>query len=118
MGQEIVSLDQKMSQEIGSLNQKMNEMDQKFDELKQENKQLCRDMKSLHEKVEEIHDQQFVFEQEYGTKIDAILDAVSLELDKNLEKSQKIRNLAGRMDRGEVVVFDHEKRISKLELKK
>ena len=54
-------------------------------------------------------------EEECGKKIDAIFDAVTLELDKNLEKSEKIRKLDKRMDRTEVNIFDHEKRISVLE---
>ena len=60
----------------------------------------------------------FVFEEEYGTKIDAILDAVTLELDKNLEKSEKIRTLDRRMDRAEAHIFNHEKKFARLEPKK
>lgn len=67
-------------------------------------------------KIDEILGQQFVFEHEYGTKIDAIFDAVTLELDKNLEKSKKIRRLDNRMDMAEANIFNHEKRISKIEL--
>lgn len=67
---------------------------------------------------QEILDQQFLFEQEYGIKIDAIFDAVTLELDKNLEKSEKLHRLEKRMDRNDVTIFGHEKRISTLELKR
>lgn len=102
-------LNQNMNEFKGELNQDMNnfkgELYLRMDNLKQE----------LHK---EILDQHFLFESEYGTKIDAIFDSVSLELDKNLEKSQKIRRLSERMDRNEVTVFGHEKRISSLELKK
>ena len=78
--------------------------------------------KILDEKFEkvkkEIMDRQFLFEENYGTKIDAILDAVTLELDKNLEKSEKIRKIDDRMDRAEVNIFGLEKRVSNLELNK
>lgn len=70
----------------------------------------------LQNRVEEISDRQLVFESEYGTKIDAIFDAVTMELDKNLEKSEKIRTLEKRADRHDAAMFGHEKRISKLEL--
>lgn len=74
-------------------------------------------LEKVSEKVDEVFDQQFVFEHEYGMKIDVIVDAVKMELDKNLEKSEKIRELASRMDRNEVSIFAHEERISTLELK-
>ena len=74
--------------------------------------------KKLQELRDEILDRQFVFEEEYGTKIDAILDAVTLELDKNLEKSEKIRTLDRRMDRAEAHIFNHEKKFARLEPKK
>lgn len=70
----------------------------------------------LQNRVEEISDRQLVFESEYGTKIDAIFDAVTMELDKNLEKSEKIRTLEKNADRHDAAMFGHEKRISKLEL--
>ncbi len=84
----------------------LNEMNEKFD----------RKFNELDDKITEVRQQQFLFEQEYGTKIDAIFDAVTLELDKNLEKSEKIRKLEGRMDRTEANMFSYEKRISNLEL--
>ena len=87
-----------------------NKLERKFEELKAENREL-------REEIREIREQQFVFEHEYGKKIDAIFDAVTMELDKNLEKSKKIRKLEERTDRSEIILFDHEKRISKVELK-
>ncbi len=72
----------------------------------------------IEEVRQEILDQQFLFEQEYGIKIDAIFDAVTMELDKNLEKSEKLHKLEKRMDRNDVTIFNHEKRISNLELKR
>lgn len=114
------------------------EMNQRFDKLEQKmevsNQELRQDMQELRQEVRERFDdfekkvdqkfdsfekkvlgQHFLFENEYGIKIDAIFDAVTLELDKNLEKSEKIGKLEGRMNRNEVAVFNHEKRISKLE---
>ena len=78
--------------------------------------EMDRKIENLQEEVREIRNRQLMFEYEYGTKIDAIFDAVTLELDKNLEKSEKIRKLENRMDRSEVTMFCYEKRISSLEL--
>lgn len=82
------------------------DLEKKFDELRADNEEFKQEMVNRH----------FVFEQEYGQKINAIYDAVTLELDKNLEKSEKISKLNTRMDRAEINIFNHEKRISKLEL--
>ncbi len=98
--------DQKFELMEQRFDQKFEEMDQKFDQKFNE----------IHQELTQIRNRQFLFEQEYGTKIDAIFDAVSLELDKNKEKSEKIRKLEKRVDRNEVQIFSHEKRISRLEL--
>ena len=98
--------DQKFELMEQRFDQKFEEMDQKFDQKFNE----------IHQELTQIRNRQFLFEQEYGTKIDAIFDAVTLELDKNLEKSVKIRKLDGRMDRCEATLFNHEKRISNFEL--
>ncbi len=87
--------------------ERINKIDEKIDKVHDE----------LHEEITEVKNQQFLFEHEYGTKIDAIFDAVTMELDKNLEKSEKIRKLGQRMDKSEVKLFGFEKRISSLELK-
>lgn len=92
---------------------RFNEMNRKIEEM---NQKFERKIDELQEEIREIRNRQLVFEYEYGTKIDAIFDAVTLELDKNLEKSEKIRKLENRMDRSEVTMFGYEKRISSLEL--
>lgn len=100
------AIDKKFNEINEKFDQKLQAMDQKFDQKFNE----------IHQELTQIRNRQFLFEQEYGTKIDAIFDAVSLELDKNKEKSEKIRKLEKRVDRNEVQIFSHEKRISRLEL--
>lgn len=102
MKEEILEILLEMNQKLEQMNKRLDGMDERLEEMD--------------EKINEVQNQQFLFEHEYGTKIDAIFDAVTLELDKNLEKSEKIRKLEGRMDRNEVTIFSHEKRISNLEL--
>ena len=121
-------MEEKILKQLGEMNQKIDEMNQKFDnkldemnqkfdnKLDEMNQKFEGKFEDLQEEVREIRNQQLVFEYEYGTKIDAIFDAVTLELDKNLEKSEKIRKLENRMDRSEVTMFGYEKRISSLEL--
>ncbi len=93
----------------------LTEINKRFDVLEEK---LMQEMHKQMEAMEKrILDRQFVFETEYGSKIDAIFEAVTLELDKNIDKSQKIGKLEGRMDRSEVTIFNHEKRISTLELR-
>ncbi len=99
---------------FASIDDKFDVVNQKIEDVKEE---LRTEMKQEMNNMEKrILDQLFLFEQEYGTKIDAIFDAVTLELDKNLEKSVKIRKLDGRIDRCEATLFNHEKRISNFEL--
>lgn len=86
------------------------------EELKQEltseiNQQMDKRFDKIQEEIKQIHNQQIVFEHEYGTKIDAIFDAITMELDKNLEKTEKIRKLSRRIEKNEVTIFNHEKRI-------
>lgn len=101
-------------------NERFQKMENNFDRKLNEFKTGIEN--NFYQKMDELRkellDKQFLFEEEYGTKIDAILDAVTLELDKNLEKSDKIRKLDNRMDRAEANIFGHEKRISRLEMKK
>lgn len=116
------------------MNEKFREIDEKFEqvviELENNAEKIEQVERALNEKIDRVEktlkgemkqlertilDRQFLFETEYGKKIDMIYDAVVLELDKNLEKSEKIRKLDARMDKSEIKVFDHEKRISILE---
>ena len=123
----IKSLDKKLDEKFKIMEENI---DKKFDEkfkIMEENmeKKFDKKLAELEDKFEkrftemkkEILDKQFVFEQSFGQKIDMIYDAVTLELDKNIEKSQKIRRLDERMDNSEARFFNHEKRISSLERK-
>lgn len=126
MEEKILNKLEEMGNKINEMDRKINEMNQKFEgkfdemdrKINQINQNFEKKFNELQEEVREIRNQQLVFEHEYGTKIDAIFDAVTLELDKNLEKSEKIRKIEKRMDRTEVTMFGYEKRISNLELKR
>ena len=104
----------KIDQRLDGVDNRLDRVDQRFDETDQKIEDLHEEM---NQNAKEILDRQFLFETEYGRKIDAIFDSVSLEMDKNLEKSAKIRKLDQRVDRNEVNIFSLEKRVSTLELK-
>lgn len=63
----------------------------------------------------EILDRMFLFEQEYGDKIMAIYDVVSIMQDKLNDSQENQRKLNKRMDYIDAQTFGHEKRISNLE---
>ena len=100
-----------IKKKLAGIDQRLDEMDNKIDEKIDDLRE------EMNQRTKEILDQQFLFESEYGRKIDVIFDSVSLEMDKNLEKSEKIRKLDQRVDRNEVNIFGLEKRVSTLELK-
>ncbi len=110
----------KILQKLDKLDNKIDAMqiktDTRFNQMQDQINGLQGQINELQNRTEEISDRQLVFENEYGTKIDAIFDAVTMELDKNLEKSEKIRTLEKRLDRHDRTMFGYEKRISKLEL--
>ena len=107
--QENSQLRQEMKQDMDDLRQ---EMRQDMDNLRQEMKQ---DMKDLRK---EILDKQFVFENDYGKKIDAIFDYVQFHQKNNLKRFDSISSLEKRVNLAEIQILDHEKRITALERKK
>ncbi len=115
MEQEILDILMDIDRSLRAMETRLSKLEQNAEhmrlELKNEIDQKIGDAKK------QILDQHFLFEHEYGTKIDAIFDAVSLELDKNKEKSEKIRKLETRIEQNEIKIFNHEERISRLETK-
>ena len=114
--QKLDKLDNKIDAMQIKTDTRFDQMQNQIDGIQGQIDGLQGQINELQNRVEEISDRQLVFESEYGTKIDAIFDAVTMELDKNLEKSEKIRTLEKRADRHDAVIFSYEKRISKLEL--
>ena len=106
-------------EKLENLEQEMNKrfaQQQDYIDEQLEKQQIEFDEK-LNQYQKNLTDKMFLFEQEYGNKIDAIFDAVILEKDKNIEKSEKIRKLDKRVESNEAKIFGHERRISVLELK-
>ena len=114
--QKLDKLDNKIDAMQIKTDTRFNQMQDQINGLQDQINGLQGQINELQNRAEEISDRQLVFENEYGTKIDAIFDAVTMELDKNLEKSEKIRTLEKRLDRHDRTMFGYEKRISKLEL--
>ena len=74
--------------------------------------------KELNENVTEIRQRQFVFEETYGKKIDAIFDCVTMQMQRNQNKTEEIQELTGRMDKAEIAMLDYDRRLTNLELKR
>lgn len=105
-----------IGEETGKLRQEMN---QKFDDVQQQMNGLCQEVnKNMNDLAKEILDRQFVFENDYGTKINAIYEYVQFHQEKNLQRFDRITNIEQRVDEIELHNFDHEKRISILERRK
>lgn len=115
-GQRMIDFEQRLNEKFREIDEKFEqvviELENNAEKIDRVEKELKREMKQLERT---ILDKQFLFETEYGKKIDMMYDAVLLELDKNKEKSEKIHKLDARMERSEIKVFNHEKRISVLE---
>lgn len=107
--QENEKLRQEMNQKIDDLEQKM---DQKMNDLEQKMNHKMEDL------AKEILDRQFVFEDEYGKKIDAIFEFVDFHQKNNLKRFDRISDVEKRLEIEEEKSLNHEKRISILEREK
>lgn len=117
----ILEENDKLREEVRTtINQENKKLREEFKEtIQHENDKLREEVKqNMQDLSKEILDRQFVFESEYGTKIDAIYDYVQFHQNTNLKRFDWITDLEKRVDEIEVHNFNHEKRISTLERKK
>lgn len=105
-------MEEKILEMLYKMDNRLDKMDQKIDNVKTELNQSMDDLRK------EILDKQFVFEDEYGKKIDAIFDYVQFHQNNNLKRFDKISDLEKRVETVEVHHLNHEKRISALERKR
>lgn len=113
-------MEERILNALAEMNQKF---DKKFDEM---HKEMHKEIDNLRQEVnqnmnhlaQKILDRQFVFEDEYGRKIDAIFEYVEFHQKNNLQRFDRISNLEDRVETTELQILDHEKRISALERKK
>ena len=91
-------MEEKIFDILAEINERMFKMDQKMDDFKNEMNQKMDDFKK------EMLDRQFLFEDEYGKKIDAIFEYVQFQQKTNLQRFDRIDDL--------------EKRVSALERRK
>ena len=112
-------MEEKILNALAEMNQKFDkkfaEMDEKFEKKFAEMDQKFE--KKFDEMAQKILDRQFVFEDEYGRKIDAIFEYVEFHQKNNLQRFDRISNLEDRVEKNELQILDHEKRISALERK-
>lgn len=108
-------MEEKILLELSKLNekidQKINDLDQKVDRLEQGMDQKIEN--KIESAKKEILDHYFLFEQEYGYKINAILDTVITVSKKSEEKAELIRQLDRRMSKQELRTLALEQRCFK-----
>lgn len=104
----IDNLRQEFKSDIDNLKQ---EFKSDIDALRQEFKQDIDDLR------QEMNNRFFVFETEFGRKIDIMYDYMMLQREIYQQKFENLRDLDKRMDIGEIRNLDYEKRISILERK-
>ena len=102
------TLKQELKQDTNNLRQ---EMKQDTNNLREELKQ------DINELRQEMINRFFIFETEFGTKIDIMYDYMMLQREIYQQKFETLRDLDKRMDIGEIRNLDYEKRISILERK-
>ena len=96
-------------------------------EIKQSNESLREEMKQSNESLKgelykeinsferKILDRMFLFEQEYGKKIDAIFDVAVMQKDKVRELYKNQEKLENQVDNLDTKFFDLDQRVFKLE---
>lgn len=116
----LLTMQNQMNKKFDEIDQKFKSIDKRFEIIDKKFEAIDKRFDDLELKIDnmrqEILDRQFLFEQEYGAKIDIILDAVKMQLDQNSVKSEKIRELDNRIDKVELNIFNHESRIHHLEM--
>lgn len=85
--QELAGVKQEMAERFDEVDRRFNETDRKFDNVYIEMDHLRK----------EILDKQFLFEDEYGKKIDAIFEYVQFHQKINLQRFDKIKELEKRV---------------------
>lgn len=105
-------LDRKLDEK---LDQKLDEkLDKKLGELKIE---LEGKIQELNDKIIETNANLFVVESELNRKFDTLYDAILLDRDKSLERRSKLIQLDKRVNKTELDILVHDKRIFDLEEK-
>ncbi len=69
-------------QKMDKFESKLNHIEEKVDCLEGKVDDVQEEINDIHQEIREVKEQQFLFEHEYGNKIHAIFDSVSLEMDK------------------------------------
>ena len=97
MKKELTEMKQEMTgmkQELCDINKRLDGMDERFDETDKKFDNVSIEMDNLRK---EILDRQFLFEDEYGKKIDAIFEYVQFHQKTNLQRFDKINDLERRV---------------------
>ena len=120
--QKLDSMQNSIQTQMNGIQTQMNGMQTQIDGMQTQINNMQTQMNKRFEEIDqaitEIRQQQFVFEETYGKKIDAIFDCVTMQMQRNQKHSEKMHELSGRMDRNEITMLDYDRRITNLERKR
>lgn len=114
---------EQLRQVIVEENEKLRfEIKQDMEDLRQESRQNIDNLRQeVNQKIDDLRQEMinrfFVFENEFGRKIDIMYDYMMLQREIYQQKYELIRDLDKRLDISEIRNLDYEKRISILEKK-
>ena len=115
--QKFTEMDQKFDQKFVKMEEKF---DQKFIEMDQKFDRKFKEMKT--EIKEEISDQisaqMFVFETEYGRKINIMFEELMAKNENERDLQNQILQILRRVDKNSAFIFNHENRVTALEKSK
>lgn len=113
---------QKLDSMQNSIQTQMNGMQNQIDGMQTQINNMQTQMNKRFEEIDqditEIRQQQFVFEETYGKKIDAIFDCVTMQMQRSQKHSEEMQELLRRMDSNEITMLNYDRRITNLELKR
>ncbi len=117
--QDMNTLKQELKQDTNNLREELKQDTNNLrEELKQDTNNLREELKQdINELRQEMINRFFIFETEFGRKIDIMYDYMMLQREIYQQKFETLRDLDKRMDIGEIRNLDYEKRISILERK-
>lgn len=112
--EKFAEIDQKFDQKFVEMDKKF---DQKFAEMDQKFDKKFNDMKTeLKEEIsDQISAQMFVFETEYGRKINIMFEELMAKNENERDLQNQILQILRRVDKNSAFIFNHENRVTALE---
>lgn len=106
-------MEEKLLEALNKINHRLDKMDGRLDEMSE--KMIGIEGRVAQEIRQQILDHMFVFETEYGRKINIAFEEITAKNHRELIQDETIKNLERRTDMNSAFVHSHEERITVLE---